>query len=354
MTSRIALPALECPFSSEISPYAEQVDRHALDWARHFALLSDAGEVDQFRRAKVGWLAARTSPGSNAGALNLLADWQMWLFIFDDRYCDESETGFHPDRLSRVISSFVRVLEDLDDRAGRVEPFTAALGDLADRLMAMASGSQIFRFLSAVKGYFLAQFWEAAHRADGRPATLAEYEVMRRHSGAVPTCMALIDVAGGFELATEEFCRRDVRAVTDIAVNVTCWANDILSYPKESARSLTVHSLPAVLSHELHLPVAEAINVAASMHDAQVVRYLEAEEPLRCNAAPELRKYLDGLRNWMGGNFRWSQETGRYSSAAAIPCQPGTALNEAPRPGQTRRAGGRVPGSAPPLNPGSP
>src|SRR6266487_3782075 len=223
MSSRVRLPALRCPFGSEISPHADEVDRHVLDWARSFALLTDQAEIDRFGRAKVGRLAARTSPRSD----------------------------------------------------------TDALGDLMDRLTEAASGRQVFRFLSAVRGYLLAQFWEAGHRADDRPSGLAEYKVMRRHSGAVPTCVALIDVVGGFELDTAQFCRRDVRALTDIAVNVTCWANDILSYPKESQRSLKVHSLPAVLAAELHLSPAEAIKVAAAMHDAEVARYLESEPPLR-------------------------------------------------------------------------
>ena len=170
----------------------------------------------------------------------------MWLFIFDDRYCDESETGIHP------------------------------------------NGS-----------------------AGSSPPSFASSSV-RRHSGAVPTCMALIDVVGRFELGTEAFCRRDVRALTDIAVNVTCWANDILSYPKELQRSLKVHSLPTVLATELRLSPAEAIKVAAAMHDAEVARYLETEPSLRRDAVPELRSYTDGLRDWMGGNFHWSLETGRY------------------------------------------
>jgi Terpene synthase family 2, C-terminal metal binding len=312
----IALPSLHCPFGSEISPYAQQVDLHVLEWARRFALLSDQAEIDRFHRAKVGWLAGRTSPGSDAEALNILADWQMWLFIFDDRYCDESETGAHPEQLSRIITPFVRVLDSGGDAAGRDDPFTAALGDLMDRLAAAATGPQIFRFVSAVRGYLLALFWEASHRARDGPAGLAEYEVMRRHSGAVPTCIALIDVAGRFELPAEVFCRADVRALTQLAVDVTCWANDILSYPKESARSLKVHSLPAVLARELHISPAGAMKVAASMHDAQVARYLEAEPSLRRGATPQLRRYLDGLRHWMGGNFHWSLETGRYGFPA--------------------------------------
>jgi hypothetical protein len=316
MTASIHLPELNCPFGSEISPYADEIDEHVLDWARRFALLTEQADIDRFGQAKVGRLAARTSPGSDKALLDLLASWQMWLFIFDDRYCDESETGAHPERLSRIITSFVCVLDGPADRACYPDPLTLALADLTGRLAAVASEPQMFRFLSAVRGYFLAQFWEAGHRADDGPAGLAEYEIMRRHSGAVPTCVALIDVAAGVELPAGEFCRRDVRALTDIAVDVTCWANDIISYPKEAARSLKVHSLPAVLARELGITADQAIKVAASMHDAQVASYLAAEPALRRGASPQLAGYLDGLRNWMGGNLRWSLETARYGRAS--------------------------------------
>jgi hypothetical protein len=124
--------------------------------------------------------------------------------------------------------------------------------------------------------------------------------------------MALTDLAGGFELAAADYCSPDLRALTDIAVNVTCWANDILSYPKESRRSTRVHSLPVVLARERGIGVAQALTEAAAMHDAEVERYLAAEEPLRRTAGPGLRRYVDGLRSWMSGNYYWSLETGRY------------------------------------------
>jgi hypothetical protein len=303
---------LSYPFESSVSPYAQKVDGHALDWACRFGLLAEQADIERFRRTKVGWLAARTSPDGSAEALSLLADWQMWLFIFDDRYCDESEAGAHPEQLIQIVTSLVQMLEGGGEPGSRSDPLSAALGDVMDRLAPMASGPQLHRFMHAVRGYFLAQFWEAGHRANGRLPGLPEYEVWRRHSGAVPTCVALIDVAGGFELKTEEYCRRDVRDITDIAVNVTSWANDVLSYEKEASRSLQMHSLPAVLAHELHLPATDAIGVAVMMHDAQVSCYLEAEESLRSSASPELRWYLDGLRNWMAGNSQWSLESGRY------------------------------------------
>jgi Terpene synthase family 2, C-terminal metal binding len=312
----MSLPLLSCPFEQEVSPYAARVDEHVLNWARRHALLP-GHELDRFAGSKIGWLAARTSPRSDEEALRLLADWQMWLFVFDDRYCDESDTGAHPERLGRIVALFLRVLERADDAARHISPLAYALHDVVDRIGRRASDVQLFRFLAAVRGYFLAQFWEAGHRAEGLPAGLAEYQLMRRHSGAVPTCMALIDVADGFQLSDAEFCRADVRELSDIAVNVTCWANDIFSYPKEAARSTTVHSLPAVLARERGLSPAAAISAAAAMHDDELARYLALEPAVRRGASSELHRYLDGLQTWMSGNFGWSLETSRYGLAAA-------------------------------------
>lgn len=315
MDVKLLLPELTCPFSEEISPHADDVDRHVVNWAHYFGLPKDETDTTRLGVAKVGRLAARTAPRARTEALELLADWQMWLFLFDDQYCDESATGADLNRLSQVVTAFMLVLDNATDSRYRNGPFTTALGDLLDRLKSLATAQQASRFVTAVRGYFLSQFWEAGHRAADEPAGLAEYMAMRRHSGAVPTCMALIDVADGFELRSDLFWRADVRALSDIAVNVTCWANDILSFPKEAERSLKVHSLPAVLAGERQLPMHEAIAVAADMHDCEIARYVEAEQPMRDAAEPELLGYLDGLRSWMAGNFHWSLETGRYNIA---------------------------------------
>ncbi len=317
MAARFELPGLACPFDEEISDYASEVERHVIDWAIRYGLPQDDADAIRLAETKVGRLTARTTPRASLPALEWLADWQMWLFLFDDQYSDESATGADLPGLSQLITALMLVLDNVADPGFRSGPFTMALGDLMDRLTAMASYPQAARFINAVRGYLLAQFWEAGHRAADHPAGLDEYAPMRRHSGAVPTCMALIDLADGFELPCEQYWRPDVRALSDIAVNVTCWANDILSFAKESERSLKVHSLPAVLADERQLPIADALTLAAAMHDSEVARYLDAEGTLRSQAGPELLGYLAGLRSWMAGNFHWSLETGRYQIAAA-------------------------------------
>jgi hypothetical protein len=270
------------------------------------------GDPQEYRRTRVGWLAAYTCPHATREGLRLLADWQMWLFAFDDGFCDESEHGSHPHDITRRVTGFLGVLEGA--RPPTTDPFDLALADLATRLQRHTTGSQRARFTSAVRGYFLAQCWEATNRADHTPPPPAEYIHMRRHSGAVPTCTALIDVAGGFELPAHHYDHPQITALTDMAVNIACWANDILSHPKEARRSPVVHSLPAVLAHHHHLDTEQAITQVAHLHDQHVHRYLPAEAQVRAWADPLTHRYLDDLRFWMSGNLQWSHTTGRYQT----------------------------------------
>ncbi|MFI9560303.1 terpene synthase family protein [Nonomuraea endophytica] len=323
--SALLLPALEYPFDGQASPLAEEVDRACYRWGEGWGIycLGDPGE---YRRTRVGWLAAYTAPSATWAGLRLLADWQMWLFAFDDGYCDESEHGAQPEAMIRRVVDFLGALDHrgpaLDDvrtvRSAAEARFHAALSDLAARLRADAQGFQRARFLSAVSGYFMAQCWETANRSaaarGGLPPSPAEYIRLRRDSGAVRTCIALTDVAGGYRLSAEDYDHPRVTALTDMAVDVACWANDILSYPKEVRRSRIVHSLPAVLGHWRQLTPQAALEAAARMHNQQVQRYLAAELPIRAHAAEPLRRYLDDLRSWMTGNLRWSLSTGRYNT----------------------------------------
>src|SRR5437879_1179209 len=126
--------------------------------------------------------------------------------------------------------------------------------------------------------------------------------------------MALIYVACGFLLAAAEATDPRVTSLSDQATNIACWANDILSYPKESARSRAVHSLPVVLSTQLGIGEQESLDHVAAMHDREVERYVLCEASVREHASAQLHRYLDDLRFWMRGNLDWSLETQRYRS----------------------------------------
>jgi hypothetical protein len=310
---RFALPLLSYPFPYRVSRFAVEVDETSFRWGERMGIFH-LGDPQEYRRTHVGRLAATTCPRGTRVGLRLLADWQTWLFAFDDGYCDESEHGFSPDALLRRAVGLLGILEGTPPEPD--DPFGIALADLWARLVSSSEGYQRSRFASAVNAYLLAQCWEAVNRSAGVPPALTEYVYMRRHGSAVRTCTALVDVAGGFQLGAQDYDHPDVVALTDTAINVVCWANDILSYPKELRRSAAVHSLPAVLEHEKPQGIRAAIETVVRMHDEEVARYVADEEPVRAWADPSLRRYLDDLRFWMVGNQYWARQSGRYDSAA--------------------------------------
>ena len=310
----LAMPVLDCPFEAQASPFAAEADVASLAWAERHGLLAAAAPIG-YRAVRVGWLAGYTTPHSDRIGLQLVSDWMLWILVFDDVYCDDHEPVTKPDAMLRRSVSLLGVLEDAVARpAKRAEdPFGAALADLMARLSARATGVQRARFVAAVRGYLLAQGWEAVNRAAGTTPPLDEYVHMRRHSSGIPTCTALIDIAGGYAVPATDYDRPDVKGLTDMAVNMACWANDAYSFPKEARDGRPLHSLPSVLGARQPLTVQEMLDASGRMHNREMHRYLAAEVESRLAAGRELCRYLEGLRLWIAGHLRWTRETERYA-----------------------------------------
>src|SRR5260370_22655505 len=100
MDVKFAMPELTCPFADDISPHADHVDNHVIDWANQFELLRDDVEAAKLSGTKVGRLAARTTPRATSPDLKLLADWQTWLFLFDHQHSDEPHATADLNQLS--------------------------------------------------------------------------------------------------------------------------------------------------------------------------------------------------------------------------------------------------------------
>ena len=315
-----ALPPLQCPFPAAMHRHVVIAESSTLAWADRFGLTSDPAVRCRLRATRSARLAGRVGPRATLQGLLLNTDWQTWLFLFDDAFCDESESGSRPTAVIGLTAQVLTVMDtgEAPERAtGQLGPFLASLADLLARLARMATPIQMARFTAEVTGYLLALTWEAAHRETADQAGLAEYRVMRRHSGAVYPCLALIDVINGFELSARLWHRPSVHALNEAVADLICWANDIFSYPKEIRRSAQVSSLPTILARERGLSITEALREAALMHDERVREYQALETPLLAEADPPLVRYLADLRAWLGGHLAWSQETGRYGLGMA-------------------------------------
>jgi hypothetical protein len=262
-------------------------------------------------------------PDATLDGLLLACDWQAWLFLFDDGYCDESVIGSDPAAITEVTVWMLGALET--GAAAPDDVFGRALADLGGRLARLAGPVQWARFVQAVTAYFYALVWEATCRQRGTLAPLNEYIRMRRYSGAVSTCLALIEVVNDFELEDRAWYDPSVRAAADAVADIICWSNDIVSYRKELYRreedlaegcrlgpQKPLLSLPTVLAHEYGMTEQQALNHCALMLDRRIADYRAAEEPMLASGDRAMRRFVADLRHWISGNLAWSYETARY------------------------------------------
>lgn len=297
-----------------MNPAAELAHAESRAWGIATGLLDGDEARRRFDAARFARLTARAYPRAGPAELVLVAEWNLWLFVHDDG-CDAGASGRDPDALAGTYHRLGAVLRggaaDVDAGAP-----ARALAELVPRIVGPGPAAWRARFVAAVDDYFAACVWEARNRASRRVPTLAEYIRMRRDTGAVRTSIAMIERCEGIALPEAVRAHPRVEALADACNDVVCWANDIISLPKELA-SGDVHNLVRVLAEDrCGGDIEDAVGIAADMHDARVAEFIQLAADLPHfdrDADEQLAWFVDTLCAWMRGNLDWSHETGRYA-----------------------------------------
>ncbi len=278
------------------------------------------GSLDSFSKKRgaqrlvqlqYGNLMARAYPNAALPALQLISDWNTWLFLLDDQ-CDEAGLGRAPDHLAQVHAMVLDILHggSTQERSPRI----LALCDLAARLQAYAGAAWLDRFMHQITEYFKASVWEAKNRARHRIPDLKTYLAMRPYTGAVYSYLALIEFANQLDLPATVHGHSTVQQLMQMTNNVICWSNDLMSFDKE-LRHGDVHNLVLVLRYAQNHNLPKAMRLVASMHDAEVRRFQTLAASLPSFTAvvdADLQQYVRGLQFWMRANMDWSAATARY------------------------------------------
>jgi hypothetical protein len=310
-----ALPPLWCPIPSATHSAWQELDARALAWADRFGLVTAPVQRQRLAQAMAGDLAGRIMPRSNAGpALQVATDYLMWLFVFDDAYCDEGAYSNRPNELMRLALQLARVVEIplCNPTEGWQPSVVEALADIRRRLGDVASPVQIARWGAAVRAYLMCQVWEALNRANHVIPSLDQYAASRIDSGSLRATILLQDVGNGFEVPHEQISHPHVQALIEMTCTIVGWDNDFFSYAKESRRSGDWHNLVAILAHERDCSVDEALVQAVALRDRVMAAYLALRDQVLNSAGPHLARLIAGLDAWNRGNIDWSARSGRY------------------------------------------
>lgn len=310
----LRIPSLPCPFPSEINVHADEADAESHAWLAASGMLPGLDTLEQFKRSKIGHLAARTNPLVSRDSLRLITDWYNWLFAFDDAFCEGELMGHRASALARALPPLLEILDGRREPL-RSDPFGLALNEVQARLAQVGTPAQLERWRTTVKEYLFAQIWEAANREVDLIPTPKDYVLMRRITGATFTCLALIDIGGGYRLEAEEWHHPDVRALSDLACDLIGWDNDLLSYAKERDRDKARHNLVTVLATHRSYDLQKALEVVSTMHNDTLAGFIERRAVLEGWASLPVRRYVRGLEHWVRGHIDYSLNSARYVHA---------------------------------------
>jgi Terpene synthase family 2, C-terminal metal binding len=313
----IIFPRLSCPFPELVSPFAEAIHEHTLDWVRQYRLVNEDKAFQRLRLSKFGWLAARAYPHAPRSRLEIVSDWNTWLFILDDQ-CDECGLGKHPDQLSALHT---RCLQTLCGRKPDPMdlPLVYALHDIYRRLQPLASQAWLARFAKSASEYFEATFWEAQNRFYKHWPDMASYVRMRPYTGGLYTDIDLIEITEQISLPCIVRSHPRLNQLVVITNNVVCWSNDIISLKKELAHG-DMHNLVLIMQHESNCSLQESLNRVKRLIDNQIRRFLLFETQLPSfgeRTDPDVARFVAVLRSWMRGNLDWAYESGRYETVTS-------------------------------------
>jgi germacradienol/geosmin synthase len=336
MPQPFELPEFYMVHPARLNPNLEEARVHTRKWARDFDMLDtpafEGGEII-WSEAKLdamdyALLCAYTHPECSAEILNLVTDWYVWVFFFDDHFLELYKKP-------KDIKGAKKYLDGLREfmplhgaiTATPTNPVEAGLKDLWERTIPMMSQEWKVRFIESTLNLLVECMWEIINIDEGRVANPIDYIEMRRKVGGAPWSANLVEVAVGAEVPDVVARTRPMRVLRDTFADGVHLRNDVFSYQREVEEEGENANMILVLETALGSTTqeaAEATNDLISSRMQQFEHTVFTELPILFDQyalRPEERMavliYARGLQDWQSGGHEWHMRSSRYMNESA-------------------------------------
>ena len=302
-----------CPIEPAIHSRADTVEKRAIEWIDRFRFYQGARDRARVIGTNSAEFYSRFAPQGIEDNLLAAVCWVYWGFAFDDARCDAGTISATPNQFLSMAGRLQRALETPWHPVAEDDSFALALQDIGRSFHRCATPVQVRRFADAHRAWLFAVSWQIANRSLDRMPDLHEYTTMRLNSaGGAPT-VAMLEIANGAEVPADEMDSPAVRALTEMAILIASWDNDLHSYRKEADQRHADQNLVNVLVTHGGVTVEQAVDEAVAMRDRVMVRFLRLRERTAARrTSTALRVYLDCLGHAIRGNIDWALQVPRY------------------------------------------
>lgn len=329
------LPDFYLPHPARLNPHLERTREHSMNWARRMGMLDtptpEGGLVwDQAALAGMDYalMCAYTHPDCDGPTLDLVTDWYVWVFFFDDHFLEQykysrnfSGAQTFLDRLEEFMT------EDGEQPREPENPAEAGLADLWRRTVSSMSADWRRRFITSTHNLMVESMWELDNIERDRVANPIEYIQMRRRVGGAPWSANLVELAVGAELPRGLAETRPLQVLVDTFSDAVHLRNDLFSYQREVQEEGENSNAVLVFERFFEKATQEAAELVNDLLTSRLVQFedtavyevpaLLTEHSVAPHEQTGVAAYVKGLQDWQAGGHEWHARSNRYMNKGA-------------------------------------
>ncbi|MGH3794200.1 MAG: terpene synthase family protein [Pseudonocardiaceae bacterium] len=344
MTQPFELPEFYLPWPARLNPHLDAARAHTKAWARQMKMLDPThhhngdGDGDgsssgngggiwdeaSFDSMDFALLCAYTHPDTPGPELDLITDWYVWVFYFDDHFLEtykrnQDITGAkkYLDRLPAFMP-----IHPTDATPVATNPVEHGLTDLWARTTPATSLDWRHRFAQSTQNLLIESTWELANITGNRVPNPIEYIEMRRHVGGAPWSADLVEHATFTEIPPQIAPTRPMRVLKDTFSDGVHLRNDLFSYQRETEQEGEINNGVLVVEHFLDTTPQHAADLINDLITSRLQQFentvftelvpLFEEHRLDPTACERVLRYIKGLQDWQAGGHAWHLHSSRY------------------------------------------
>ena len=344
------LPKFYMPYPARLNPHLELARAHTKVWAHEMGMLDSRrapwdrpnGVLDarnprdsqiwderKFDSMDFALLTSYTHPDAPGPELDLVTDWYVWVFFFDDHFLEKykrsRDLAGAREYLDR-LPAFMPV-QPTGTLPKPTNPVELGLADLWSRTAPTKSVDWRLRFSESTQNLLKESLWELANISANRIPNPIEYIETRRKVGGAPWSADLVEHAAFVEIPPEIAPTRPMRVLKDTFSDGVHLRNDIFSYQRETEEEGEVNNGVLVIERFLNCRPQHAANLVNDILTSRLQQFentavtellpLFVEYGLDPIACEHVLRYIKGLQDWQSGGHEWHLRSSRYMNSGA-------------------------------------
>ncbi|MEJ1105803.1 MULTISPECIES: terpene synthase family protein [unclassified Kribbella] len=329
MAQPYELPDFYVPYPARINPNLDGARAHSKSWAYEFDMIDvpqngyHIWDEHDFDSHDYALLCAYTHPDATGPALDLVTDWYVWVFYFDDHFLelykktrDIPAAKAYLDRLPAFMPVEGEITESPEN------PVERGLADLWTRTVPSMSPGWRRRFRQTTEALLAESLWELSNISTGRLPNPIEYVEMRRKVGGAPWSANLVEYAANAEVPVEIAGTRPMQVLSDTFSDAVHLRNDLFSYQREVEQEGELNNGVLVVERFLDCGVQQAVELVNDILTSRLHQFentviteippLVEEHQVDPEGRLAVLNYVKGLQDWQSGGHEWHLRSSRY------------------------------------------